>query len=148
MNDITYEIIENLYKSYEGSINRLIIGKKINSNLSKMENFRPQYGFTGNIGYIDYQITMLDVPKTEAKENTTDHSDYIKMLTFRILIIGIEPEYRSKGYFSSVVEFIYNKARESKCQCIVFDTIENDKLKRYLRINGAKLFFKNAIKYL
>ncbi len=144
---VNFEIVKNVYKSVGHPVHRLILGEKMSAGESKVQP-KPQYSITGTIGFMDFTVQEIGVPKRDAPEKLRSSEDFVKVKSFIILMVGIEPRYRSKRYFPFMVQLAEKMARKLGCQCIVYHTIKNEKVLAWAMKYGFRPFFNHAMKYL
>ncbi|HLC71269.1 MAG TPA: hypothetical protein VJI32_04625 [Candidatus Nanoarchaeia archaeon] len=144
-----FKIIRNVYRSVGQPVCRLILGDKMDAELSKVRP-KPFSGITGTIGFIDFIVRNTFVPKKNAPEKLRLwlSEDFTKVRSFTILMIGIEPEFRGKKYFPFMVNLAERMAKKLHCQCVIYHTIQNKQVLGWALERGFKPFFDHAVKYL
>ena len=135
-------LIRNVYWHGLSPVNRIILGRAMpfeNSQI-KIKGFGGKEvnavleRKTGDVGFVDYRY-----------EGYVNGSNPSKLT---VLSIGIEPEHRGNGHFSSTMNLMERLARISGCSQIKIDTILNEAVlawatkNRYQRHTGSRNAFK------
>jgi len=141
-------LLENHY-TYEGNpVNRLILGLPKPKTEHRITIGTDTFNFpgtlTGEIGFFDYIIGNTLLPDKSKPDQI------IKLRALRIPFLGIEPGYRRKGIFSQKIDELEELAKNSLCEAITIEKIENPKIFIWGNRHGYLSYwdYRNILKYL
>lgn len=132
------------YKTQGNDVIRFIFGDKVNgSNSSLSSHFSLLKGSTiGTIGFCDVVLKKFQIPK-KFPCDTYNPDDYEMKDSFCILLIAIEPEFRSLKSTKQILDFLEQKAYSMNFKYLVGLNIQNDKIINVANRIGYKLFMEN-----
>ncbi len=133
-------------EEYGGSENigifRVAIGDLIDA--FQRETYKPPEGShspdfwnkSGSIGFMDFSIEKQLVPKVGANPYPDSNHEYSyedceEIEALKLQTIGIEPEYRRKGYARLLTQRLVEIASERGLVAIVADMIENPAMREW-----------------
>ncbi|TAL48303.1 GNAT family N-acetyltransferase, partial [archaeon] len=128
------------YKVCSEPVYRVALGKLIPARERK--TFRPVYfaehDKTGSVGFMDVVIRYWELPK-----HGSDWSERERVKTLTLLSIGIEPQYRGRGFARFLKQRAEQIAREWDLDVVVGDNIQNPIMIELNRKMGYTLLYND-----